>query len=271
MLQLKDDEFQLMADLIEDYSGIHLKPEKKTLMMGRLNSMLTELKMTSFMDFYTYVKNDKEGKIISELIERITTNHTYFMREPEHFKYFESEVIPYLKNEVKSRDLRIWCAASSTGEEPYSLAMILEDNLGNMSPTWDKKLLATDISVNVLETAKQGLYPPDRVTDIPRVWMLNYFDKVNADGFKVKDKIRRQVVYRRFNLLEEVFPFRKKFHVIFCRNVMIYFDMETKATLIEKFYNHMEYGGYLFIGHSESIDRTRTKFRYIKPAVYRKI
>ena len=100
---------------------------------------------------------------------------------------------------------------------------------------------------------------------------MNYFDKVNDTGYKVKDKIRKQVIYRRFNLLEEVFPFKKKFHVIFCRNVMIYFDLETKSNLINKFYNQMEYGGYLFIGHSESIDRNKTNFKYIKPAVYRKI
>jgi len=271
VLKLHDDEFQLMADLIQDYSGIHLKPEKKTLMMGRLNSMFAELEMDSFRDFYNYVKNDKDGKVISELIDRMTTNHTYFMREPEHFKYFESEVIPYLKKQVKSRDLRIWCAASSTGEEPYSLAMMLEDGLGSSYPKWDKKLLATDISVNVLETAKKGMYAHERVTDIPRLWMMNYFDKVNNTGYKVKDKIRNQVIYRRFNLLEENFPFKKKFHVIFCRNVMIYFDADTKARLVSKFYNHMEPGGYLFIGHSESIDRSKTNFKYIKPAVYRKL
>lgn len=271
MLELHDAEFELIAKLIEDYSGIHLKSEKKTLMMGRLNSMLVELKMNSFMDFYNYVKADKEGKVISQLIDKITTNHTYFMREPEHFRYFETDVIPYLKSEIKSRDLRMWCAASSTGEEPYSLAMILEDHFGKLSPGWDKKILATDISVNVLEKAKKGIYEQEKVKDIPKIWMMNYFDKTNGTDVKVRNNIMNQVIYRRFNLLEENFPFKKKFHVIFCRNVMIYFDTETKATLINKFYNHMEYGGYLFIGHSESIDRTRTNFKYVKPAVYRKL
>jgi len=270
-MTLTDKEFQLIAQLIYDYSGIHLKPEKKTLMMGRLNSMLSEHKMTSFMDFYKFVKEDRTGKIISELIDRMTTNHTYFMREPEHFKYFEKEVIPYLKSHVSNRDLRIWCAASSTGEEPYSLAMLLEDNLGNQYPAWDKKLLATDISVNVLEKAKHGLYEDERVSDIPRLWKMNYFSKINASGYQVKESIKKQVIYRRFNLLEEVFPFKKKFHVIFCRNVMIYFDQQTKRDLVDKFYKHMEYGGFLFIGHSESIDRNHTQFKYIQPAVYRKI
>jgi chemotaxis protein methyltransferase CheR len=271
MYQLHDDEFQLIAKLIEDYSGIHLKAEKKTLMMGRLNSMLTELKMSSFMEFYKYIKQDKEGRFISQLIDKMTTNHTYFMREPQHFKYLEEEVVPYLKKTVTSRDLRIWCAASSTGEEPYSIAMLLEDLLGKSLPAWDKKILATDISVNVLETAKAAIYPKDRITGIPKMWLMNYFEKLPNDGYRVKDRIKNQVVYRRFNLLEDTFPFKKKFHVIFCRNVMIYFDTETKNTLIQKFYNHLEDGGYLFIGHSESIDRNRTLLKYIKPAVYRKI
>jgi chemotaxis protein methyltransferase CheR len=268
---ISDKEFQLLAELIHAYSGIHLKAEKKTLMTGRLNSFLKELNLTTFMDFYNYAKNDKSGVTISKLIDKMTTNHTFFMREKQHFDFFRDQVIPYLKNNVYNKDLRIWCAASSSGEEPYTLAMILHDALGKEMPAWDKKLLATDISVDVLEQAKKGIYPQDRLADIPRMWKMQYFEDAGDNRFQVKDFIKKQVIYRRLNLLEPVFPFKKKLHVIFCRNVMIYFDNPTKEALVEKFYDLLEPGGYLFIGHSESIDRNKSRFKYIRPAVYRKL
>lgn len=271
MNKITDDEFKLLSSYIKKVSGIHLKPEKKTLLMGRLTSMVKNLEMDSFMDFYNYLLNDKDGLLLSKVIDKITTNHTYFMRETDHFNYLQSDVLPYIKSNVKNRDLRVWCAASSTGEEPYTLAMILEDYFGKEMVKWDKKLLATDISLDVLETAKKGVYVKEKVEAMPRTWVLNYFNKVDNSSYQIKDKLRNQVIYRRFNLLEPVFPFKGKFHVIFCRNVMIYFDNPTKEALINKFYNALEYGGYLFIGHSESIDRNKTAFKYIKPAVYRKL
>jgi chemotaxis protein methyltransferase CheR len=270
MKKISDDEFNLLAKYIKDYCGIHLKVEKKTLLIGRLTSWLDELEMTNFMDFYKFLKNNKDGVVLSLLIDKITTNHTYFMREKEHFDYLQTQVFPYLKATVKSKDLRVWCAASSTGEEPYTLAMMLEDYFGKDMIKWDKKLLATDISLDVLETAKKGYYTKDKVSAIPRLWQMNYFETAK-DGYVVKSKIRDQVIYRRFNLLEPRFPFKGKFHIIFCRNVMIYFDNDTKEELVEKMYDALEYGGYLFIGHSESIDRSRSRFKYIKPAVYRKV
>jgi chemotaxis protein methyltransferase CheR len=270
MKKITDDEFNLLARYIKSHSGIHLKPEKKTLLMGRLTKWLTELNMSSFMDFYDYLLEDKDGMVLSKLIDKITTNHTYFMREKEHFTYLEEQVFPYLKSTVRNRDLRIWCAASSTGEEPYTLAMLLEDYFGTVGLKWDKKLLATDISIDVLEKAKEGHYSRDKVQALPKMWQLNYFETSN-EGYRVKPKIRNEVIYRRFNLLEPRFPFKKKFHVIFCRNVMIYFDSKTKEELINKMYDALEYGGYLFIGHSESVDRNKSKFKYIQPAVYRKV
>lgn len=270
MKKISDDEFNLLATFIKDHSGIHLKPEKKTMLIGRLTTLVDELNMKSFMDFYNHLKSEHDGVLLSRVIDKITTNHTYFMREKEHFDFLESQVFPYLQSAVQSRDIRIWCAASSTGEEPYTIAMMLEDYFGKSIVKWDKKLLATDISLDVLEIAKQGYYPKDKVEVIPKIWRMNYFD-MKKDGYEVKHHIKNEVIYRRFNLLESRFPFKGKFHVIFCRNVMIYFDNETKRALIEKMYDALEYGGYLFIGHSESIDRSRTKFKYIKPAVYRKV
>lgn len=270
MKKITDAEFTKLAKYIEGHSGIHLKSEKKTLLIGRLTSLLDQLDMASFGDFYDHLVKEKDGVLLSQVIDKITTNHTYFMREKEHFDFLQGQVFPYLKTSVKTRDLRIWCAASSTGEEPYTLAMMLEDYFGKSMVKWDKKLLATDISVDVLETAKEGVYSVDKVKVIPRLWQMNYFQKVTG-GYQVKNNIKNQVIYRRFNLLEPTFPFKGKFHVIFCRNVMIYFDNKTKEDVINKMYDALEYGGYLFIGHSESIDRKKSRFQYVKPAVYRKV
>lgn len=271
MIKITDEEFRILAQYIKDHSGIHLKDEKKTLLVGRLSNMLVELGMNDFMTYYKYLKADEDGKELSRLIDKITTNHTYFMREAEHFSYFSEEVLPFWEEHAKNRDLRIWCAASSSGEEPYTLAMILHDYFKMKPMKWDKKLLATDLSLNVLNQAKDGIYSADKVKTLPKMWVLNYFDKKDANSYQIKASLKREVIYRRFNLMEPVFPFKRKFHVVFCRNVMIYFDNPTKEALINKIYDQMEYGGYLFIGHSESINREKTKFKYIKPAVYRKI
>lgn len=271
MVKITDDEFLLLAKYIKEFSGINLKSGKKTLLIGRLTGLLTELGMSSFMEFYRYLRLDKEGIVLSKLIDRITTNHTYFMREAEHFTYLKDEVLPFLNQTVKNRDLRIWCAASSSGEEPYTIAMILEDYFGKSLHKWDKKILATDISMEILSVAIKGIYSKNQLTAVPKIWLLNYFDKIDGMRFQVKPIMRNEVIYRRFNLLETILPFKKKFHIIFCRNVMIYFDTETKDELVERFYNHLEYGGYLFIGHSESIDRNQSRFKYVRPAVYRKV
>lgn len=271
MIKMTDEEFKLLSRYIKENSGINLKVEKKTLLIGRLNNMLLELGMDNFMTYYKHLQNDIQGTELSRLIDKVTTNHTYFMREAEHFSYFTQTVLPYFSANVRNRDFRIWCAASSTGEEPYTLAILLEEYFKMSAEKWDKKLLATDLSLNVLETAKNGIYSSDKVNALPKIWALNYFDKVTPMEYQVKSNLRNEVIFRRFNLLEPVFPFKQKFHVIFCRNVMIYFDNPTKETLINKFYENLEYGGYLFIGHSESINRESTKFKYIKPAVYRKV
>ena len=271
MINITDKEFKMLAEYIKEHSGIHLKEQKKTLLVGRLSNMLIDLGMDSFMAYYKYLKADQDGKELSRLLDKVTTNHTFFMRESEHFTYFSDIVLPFWEKNAKNRDLRIWCAASSTGEEPYALAMLLEDYFKNKPLKWDKKLLATDLSLNALSKAKEGVYSSDKVKTLSRIWILNYFDKVTEDAYQIKDFLKKEVIYRRFNLMEPVFSFKKKFHVVFCRNVMIYFDTETKERLIQKIYDQMEYGGYLFIGHSESINREKTRFKYIKPAVYRKI
>jgi len=270
MLTISDKEFKQLADYIQANYGIFLKKEKQTLMLGRLGNVLTEKNFTSFNDYFNYLMADRTGDAISTLVDKITTNHTFFMREIDHFNFFRDKILPNLISTLKVKDMRIWSAGCSSGEEPYTLAMIIDESLGANKKGWDAKILATDISSKVLDIARKGVYDNEGLATIPPFWKLNYFEKLSNDKSSLINKIRNEVIYRKFNLMDMVFPFKKKFHVIFCRNVMIYFDNKTKIDLVKKFYDATEPGGYLFIGHSESLNRNETEYKYIMPAVYRK-
>lgn len=272
MIKITDKEFNELAIFIKNNSGVNLTPEKKILLMTRLNQTLEEKNFGSFTEFYNYVISDKTGEAITTLINKVTTNHTYFFRENKHYNYLIKTVLPYLyKAERNKKDLRIWSAGCSSGEEPYTLAMLLDSFFADKDRTWDSKILATDISTNVLKHAINGIYNEESLWKIPNeVWKLKYFNTIENNKYKVVDKIRKEVIFKRFNLMNKKFPFKKKFHVIFCRNVMIYFDAKTKNELIQRFYDITEPGGYLFIGHSETLDKKSTGFKYIMPAVYRK-
>ena len=270
MLTITDKEFRELADYIKINYGIHLKEEKQSLITGRLHNVLAQKNFNSFSEYYKYVISDKTGEAVVTLIDKITTNHTFFMREVDHFYYFRDKVLPYLASTVREKDLRIWSAGCSSGEEPCTLAMITDEFFGKEKMWWDSKVLATDISGKVLGEASKGIYSNEKIAALPSNWKLNYFKKLDNEKSVLIDKIRNEVIYRKLNLMDQVFPFKKKFHVIFCRNVMIYFDNKTKWELINKFYDLTEYGGYLFIGHSESLNREETKYKYIMPAVYRK-
>lgn len=270
MIEITEKEFRQLTEYIQNNYGICIKDEKKTLITGRLNNVLVENKCNDFSEYFNLLQRDKTGRALTTFINKITTNHTFFMREEAHFHYFNDKVLPYLEEREKEKDLRIWSAGCSSGEEPYTLAMILNEYFGKEKVMWDTKVLATDISDNVLKKAIKGQYSNEHVSSLPPAWRINYFNRVDSENSVATDKIRKEVIFRKFNLMDEVFPFRKKFHVIFCRNVMIYFDNNTRKELIDKFYECTEPGGYLFIGHSESLNREETKYKYVLPAVYRK-
>lgn len=270
MVDMTNKEYELFSGYVLRNYGIRLSEGKRTLVVSRLQNILLQNDFQSFSDYYSYMTSDKTGTAEAEFINKITTNYTYFMREPDHFDYFLSTVLPYLANSVKSRDLRIWSAGCSTGEEAYTLAIIINDYFKQSTMLWDTKLLATDISTQALEVARKGEYDNQTLQALSPLWRANYFERVDDEKSTVTDKIKEEVLFRPFNLTTPSFPFKKRFHVIFCRNVMIYFDLKAKKELIEKFYEHMEPGGYLFIGHSEAICRDDSKFKYIIPAVYRK-
>lgn len=271
MYTITEKEFNLLADYIQVNYGIHLKSEKKTFVIGRLHNVLTQMGCSSFMEYYKYLISDISGEAVTILLDKITTNHTFFMREAKHFYYFRDVVLPQMKKNVRNNDFRVWCAASSTGEEPYTLAMIIDEFTTANKKEWDKKILATDIANNVLEVARNGVYSNEKVAPLPKYWKLAYFSKKDNDHLVIKDVLKKEVIFRRFNLMEQIFPFQKKFHVIFCRNVMIYFDNTTKEKLIIKFSDMLEKGGYLFIGHSESISKDIVSLKCVCPFVYLKI
>ena len=270
MVVIKEKEFKRFTEYIHKNYGIHLKGEKLSLVAGRLQNVFTGSDFKNFSEYYDHVVSDKTGNAAAMLIERITTNHTFFMREIKHFDYFKNVVLPYLANTVKDRDLRIWSAGCSSGEEPYTLAMVIDEFLRTDKLGWDARILATDISNKVLDMGRKGVYKNEALGTLPKHWRSLYFKKYNDENSIICDKIKKEVIFRKLNLMESFFPFKKKFHVIFCRNVMIYFDSKTRKRLVNKFYNHTLYGGYLFIGHSESINGEGSDYKYIMPAVYRK-
>ncbi len=271
MIAISDEEFRQLADYVKSNYGLNLKDEKKYLVIGRLENLLLEKGIRSFHDYYNYLISDTEGEAVSVLLDRLTTNHTFFMREAEHFAYFRDTVLPYLvSSRSATKDLRIWSAGCSSGEEPYNLAMVIADNPLFRQGHWDTSILATDISARALRMASQGVYSREQITVLPESWQRKYFMELDDEQSQIVDAIKNKVIFRRFNLMNEIFPFKEKFQLILCRNVMIYFDADSKKNLLAKFYEVTETGGYLFIGHAESIDRNLSQYKYVMPAIYRK-
>ncbi|MEN6292816.1 MAG: protein-glutamate O-methyltransferase CheR [Methanobacterium sp.] len=273
IIDITDDEFNLIRELIYSQSGIVLSDKKKSLVAGRLQKVLKQYQLNNFNDYYNELNKDKSGALLTELIDKISTNHTFFGRENDHFEYFKDIVLPELskiKIESNNLDLRVWSAGCSTGEEAYTLAFIIREFFKNNYNKWDMGVLATDISSTVLSKAMQGIYDGSKFHGFNSEWTLRYFKKIDDNKWEVIPEIKSEIVFRRFNLLTPKFCFKTQMDVIFCRNVMIYFDKQTRAAVIQNLYDTLTDGGYLFIGHSEAIDRTQTKFQYISPSIYKK-
>ncbi len=269
MQQISDKEFSMISAYIKNNYGISLASDKKSLVYSRLKNVLDKKGLKDFTEYYNYLIHDKTGEASITFIDKITTNHTFFMREVDHFEYLKETVLPYIENSAKDKDVRIWCAGCSSGEESYTLEMILTDYFKNKG-NWDTELLATDISTEILKKAIKGVYTKDQIKPLSEAWKNNYFKPISDSKVTVIDSIKKNITYRKFNLMEPKFPFKKKFQVIFCRNVMIYFDDDTRTKLIKKFYDSSEKGAYLFIGHSETLNNIDTDYEYVMPAVYRK-
>lgn len=274
IININDHEFALISRLVFEKFGINLTDKKKSLVQGRLNKLIKELGLRSFREYYDYVTKDVTGKSLTVLIDKISTNHSYFFRESSHFDFMIRTALPEIihRKETKmSKKLRIWCAGCAAGEEPYSISILLSEFFGSQIDEWDLGILATDISLTVLNQALTGIYTKEKLRDVPVGLVKKYFIEGTGDEMKVEQSVRKRILFKRMNLMDSQFPIKNPFDIIFCRNVMIYFDQNTRNQLVSKFYEYTLKEGYLFIGHSESIPRDATRYRFIKPAIYKKI
>lgn len=271
MLSLSQEDFLRLVNFVHKNFGIDLS-KKKQLIVSRLSYTISNLGFKDFTSYVDYITTTKNTKDIDIMLNKLTTNYTYFLREHEHFDFFQKTVLPYLEQKHSAKKvLSIWSAGCSSGEEPYTISMYLKEYFGSKPGNWDTRVLATDISQNVLNAAKQARYIEESLKDVPEAWKKKYFQKIPGtdDEYTVSPAIKQNVIFRTFNLMDPI-RFKLKFDLIFCRNVMIYFDQPTKDALIQRFYEASNPGAYLMIGHSESVNKESTKYKYIMPAIYHK-
>jgi len=270
--ELKPLDFERISKLVYEHCGINLHDGKKELVKARLGKRLREGNFDSFSDYHKFITSDEGTDELVAMIDSISTNLTYFFREESHFRKLRgllTEIVAGHDRTPSAPLFKIWSAGCSTGEEPYSLAMTLKECLNGTDRV---KVVATDISTRVLKTAMNGIYSEEKIKNLPLPLMKKYFQIGSGQwqgSYRVKKSIRDSVEFRRFNLMEQPPP-EFSFDVIFCRNVMIYFDKRTQGMLVERFYRCLQKGGYFFIGHSESLTGLNHTFKYIEPSVYRK-
>jgi chemotaxis protein methyltransferase CheR len=256
-----------LSKIVYDHGGIHLGDNKKELVHARLNKVLRRRGIKGFDDYIRILQDDKNGEELVGLLDAISTNVTHFFREHKHFDFIADNLAP----NVGSDGLKFWSAGCSSGEEPYSLAITLLERFP-VPMRQRYSILATDISTKVLQRAVTGLYPMKSVQNLEKQLVRKYFlrGKNDYEGMvKVKKEVAKMVTFQRLNLIEQ-FTFNEGFDAIFCRNVMIYFDTETRQRLIDRYYDALKPGGYLIIGHSESMNSFKHRFHYIQPTIYRK-
>lgn len=269
MLTLTDQDFQRLYRYIKQHYGIDLS-KKKQLIVSRLSNTLASQGYRDFSAYVDEILSGRDKEMVTAMLNKLTTNYTFFLRESAHFDYFNQTVLPYLEKTKKNHVLSIWSAGCSSGQEPYTLSMYLKEYFDHKPGNWDTRILATDISQNALKAASQGIYDEESLKALPSEWKRKYFKKTPEAGvYQVSEALRGNVIYRTFNLMDPI-RFKLKFDVIFCRNVMIYFDQDTKDALVQRFYDATVPGGYLFIGHSESLNKATTPYQYLMPSAYRK-
>lgn len=225
---------------------------------------LRALGMESFDAYIHFIESEAGRHELEMMVDVMTTNKTSFFREPAHFEYLSKHLLP----DVRSSRMRFWTAACSSGEEPYSLAIFIREAIPDIDRK-DVKILATDISTRMLEKAKRAVYTQEALREVPGFLVQKYFSKTSESEYRVKNAVLDMVHLARLNLIDK-WPMKGPFDVIFCRNVMIYFDRPTQQRLINRFWNYLEPGGYLFVGHSEGLSAISHKFHYVRPAVYQK-
>ena len=264
--RLSAREFGQITGLAYRSCGIDIKNGKQELVQARLGKRIRDGKFSSFKQYYEHVVGDTTGEELIALLDALTTNFTSFLREATHFDFLRKTIVPGVNGQI-----RIWSAGCSTGEEPFTIAFSLLEELG-MPAAGRIRILASDISSRALAAAERAAYESERFKKLPRDWLSKYLLRGSdrwEGWFRVKPAVRRMIEFRRLNLIEPFRP-RRLFHVIFCRNVMIYFNRETRAQLVNRLAACLEPGGYLLIGHSESLTGLKHPYDCVKPSVYRK-
>ena len=269
LLEMTDQEFTQLSNFVKQRYGIDLT-QKRTMIQGRLTHDLRSRGIPSFQEYLNILHNDSSGTEITNLLNRLTTNLSYFLRENEHFDFMTKVIMPQWERTIKNHDVRIWSAGCSAGQEAYTTQMVIHEYFGSHKGLWNTTILATDISMKVLNKARAGIYTHDELKDIPPAWKSKYFVPSGADSLQVCDKIRREVVFKPFNLMDNINFKGGAFDLIFCRNVMIYFDTETKKKLVKRFYDWTKPNGYFFISHSENLNSLDSQYKYVHPAIYQK-
>lgn len=270
---LTEDDFSRISQIVYDHCGINLHDGKKELIRARLAKKLRAGGFRTFSDYMEHITKDETGHEFSDFIDVLSTNLTSFFRERQHFEYVQNQLLPRLtekKSKTKNFRLRVWSAGCSSGEEPYSIAITLLENLPK--GRWDAKILATDISTRILEKAKAGVYAAERVEPVSLPQRSKYLISKNRNGqkiFEVGSCLREMIVFKYLNLMGD-WPVAGPLDFIFCRNVMIYFDKPTQAQLVRRFFDLLDSGGILFTGHSESLTGIDHDFKYIQPTIYMK-
>ena len=263
--------FDVLRGLVNRHTGITLADSKMELVYGRLARRLRALNISSFDQYCRMLKTDP-GDELNNFVNAITTNKTDFFREMHHFEYLTNTALPYLLKERKNtKRIRIWSAGCSTGQEPYSIAMVIHDAVRDLA-NWDVKILATDIDSNVINTARNGVYQQEQIKllpqDITKKW-FSYGSGENAGKVKVAEKLKDIISFKVLNLMEQ-WPMKGKFDILFCRNVVIYFNKSTQAVLFDRFAEYLQEDGILFIGHSESLHNISNKYDHIGQTIHKK-
>jgi chemotaxis protein methyltransferase CheR len=277
---LSDADFKLVQDVVHKHCGIALSDEKKALVRARLTKQIRLGGFASAKAYLDHVLSDRGEAAFAEFIDAISTNLTSFFREPQHFSFLTENVLPRLFTEKRAKGdgrLMAWSAACSSGEEPYSLAMTILESIAKLpqgSVRWDVRLLATDISTRMLAAARAGIYSRDRLKGVSPANLAQYFSlpagaRSGEEQCEVSSALRNVIRFRHLNLMDS-WPFNGPFDFIFCRNVMIYFDRQTQQELVDRFWNCLRPGGYLFTGHSESLTGTNHRFTSRRPSIYEK-
>ena len=276
MPALTDAEFNELVKIIYDKTRIQMTNHKRALVTSRLSKRLRALHMDSFREYIDFVNNAKDEEL-TNFVTAVTTNKTDFFRENKHFEYMKSNFLPEWEKKFKEgkvKNLRIWSAACSTGEEPYTIQMTLHEYFGSNYDRYDIKVLASDIDTNVLAHGRAGIYKEESVEPIQPNILRKYFLKGTGDKeglYKVKDILQKNLFFRQLNFKDEDFDIHTQFDLIFCRNVIIYFDKEFQKELFNKFHRYLKEDGLVFIGHSETLFGVSDKFKYVSSNIYKKI